>query len=103
MAINPVAQTDAAKVAVQAAAANAKQTQPAAPTPAPAKAQPTTTDSVQISGSASALMQEAQETAAQTIQEAGKGDHQAQRLLAKEAAARAALQGNNHPSPLRPK
>jgi hypothetical protein len=101
MAINPVAQTDAAKVAAQAAAANANQPQPTTPKPAPAKPQPAVTDTVQISGSASALMQEAQETAAQTAQEAGKGDMQAQRLLVKEAAARALEQGNNKPSPLR--
>lgn len=103
MAINPVAQTDAAKVAVQAAATNAKQTQPAAPTPAPAKPQPAVTDTVQISSSANALMQEAQETAAQTAQEAGKGDRQAQRLLAKEAAAKAALLGGKQSSILHPK
>jgi hypothetical protein len=48
-------------------------------------------------------MQEAQETAAQTAQEAGRGDRQAQRLLAKESAAKAALQGSNHSSILRPK
>ena len=94
MSINPVAQTDAAKVAAQAAAANTNQTQPAAPV----KLQPTTTDTVQISSSAKAVMQEAQETAAQTAQEAGRGDRQAQRLLAKESAAKAALQGSNHSS-----
>jgi hypothetical protein len=103
MAINPVAQTDAAKVTAQAAAANAAQTQPAAPTPAPAKPQTAIADTVQISSSAKALMQEVQETAAQTAQEAAKGDRQALRLLAKEAAAKAEQQGNNQPSPLRPK
>ena len=103
MAINPVSQTDAAQVAAQAAAANTNQTQPVAPKPAPAKPQPTTTDTVQISSSAKAMMQEVQETAAQTTQEAAKGDRQAQRLLAKEAAAKAAPQGSNHSSILRPK
>ena len=102
MAINPVAQTDATKVATQAVAANANQTQAAAPKPAPAKPQPST-DTVQISGSAKALMQEAQETPAQTAQEAGHGDRQALRLLAKEAAAKAALQGSNKSSILSPK
>jgi hypothetical protein len=102
MPINPVAQTDATKVAVQAVAANANQTQPEAPKPAPAKPQPTT-DTVQISGSAKALMQEAQETPAQTAQEAGRGDRQALRLLAKENVAKAALLGNKQSSPLSPK
>jgi hypothetical protein len=99
MAINPVAQTDAAKVTAQAAAANAAQTQPAAPQPAPVKPQPATTDTVLISNSAKAMMQEAQETAAQTVQEANRGDRQALRLLAKEAAAKAANAGSQ-PSPL---
>jgi hypothetical protein len=101
MAINPVAQTDAAKVTAQTAAVNADKPQSAAPQPAPVKPQ-ATTDTVLISNSAKAMMQEAQETAAQTAQEAAKGDHQAQRMLAKEAAARAEQQGNNQPSVLRP-
>ncbi|HET6143127.1 MAG TPA: hypothetical protein VFE02_06430 [Candidatus Acidoferrales bacterium] len=42
------------------------------------------TDTVQISTSAKAILQEATETKAQTAQEAQKGDAQAQRLLAKE-------------------
>jgi hypothetical protein len=100
MAISPVSQTDAAKVASQAAAT---QTQPAEQKPAPAKAQTATTDTVAISNVAKAMMQEVQETAAQTTQEANKGDRQAQRLLAKEAAAKAELQGKNKPSPLNPK
>jgi hypothetical protein len=101
MAINPVAQTDAAKAAAQTAAVNTNQTPPAAKEPAPAKPQPAVTDTVQISTSAKAVMQEVQETAAQTAQEANGGDRQAQRLLAKEAAARAAELGNNKPSPFR--
>jgi hypothetical protein len=36
------------------------------------------------------MLAEATETSVQTAQEAGKGDRQAQRLLAKEAAAKAA-------------
>jgi hypothetical protein len=107
MTINPVAQTDTTKVvaqaaATQASATNADKPQSAAPQPAPVKPQ-ATTDTVLISNSAKAMMQEAQETAAQTAQEAAKGDHQAQRMLAKEAAARAEQQGNNQPSVLRPK
>jgi hypothetical protein len=100
MNINPVTQTSAAKVDAQAAAANANQTQPAAPEQAPAKAQTATTDTVLISNSAKAMMQEIQETAAQTSQEAAKGDRQALRLLAKEAAAKAEQQGSNQSSPL---
>ncbi|WP_156955199.1 hypothetical protein [Paraburkholderia caledonica] len=45
---------------------------------------------VNISSAAHALMAEASETSVQTAQEAGKGDQQAQRLLAKEVAAKAA-------------
>jgi hypothetical protein len=62
-----------------------------APQPQPAaapKPQPPVTDTVQISAAAKAL-QEAIETSAQTAHEAGAGDAQAQRLLAKEAAAHA--------------
>jgi hypothetical protein len=42
---------------------------------------------VTISNAAKAALAEATETAAQTKQEAAQGDRQAQRLLAKEAAA----------------
>jgi len=45
-------------------------------------------DTVQISSAGQAAFQEATETAAQTAQEAGKGDRQAQKLLAKEQAAK---------------
>ncbi len=50
-------------------------------------------DNVQLSGSAQAalsVIQEATETAAQTAKEAGTGDIQAQHLIQKEAATRAA-------------
>jgi hypothetical protein len=50
-------------------------------------------DTVQLSSAAQALlaaMKEASETPAQTATEAGSGDRQAQRLLAKEAAAQKA-------------
>ena len=46
------------------------------------------TDSVQISAAAQVALKEAMETQAQTIREATSGDHQAQRLLAKELAER---------------
>ncbi|RZF25991.1 hypothetical protein EVC45_30310 [Paraburkholderia sp. UYCP14C] len=44
---------------------------------------------VNISSAARALLAEASETSVQTAQEAANGDHQAQRLLAKETAAKA--------------
>ena len=58
----------------------AKVTQPQPITPAPV-------DTVHISSAAKA-MQEVMETPAQTAREASGGDMQAQRLLAKEAAAK---------------
>jgi hypothetical protein len=58
-------------------------------TPSKATAQPSTADTVQISSAAKALSQENLETAAQTAHEASSGDVQAQRLLARHAAARA--------------
>ena len=51
------------------------------------------TDTVQLSSAAQAMlaaMQEARETPAQTSQEALGGDRQAQRLLARQAAAKVA-------------
>jgi hypothetical protein len=100
MAINPIAQTDAAKVAAQAAATNTNQTQPTAKEPTPAKTQPAAvTDTVTISTAA----QEAQETPVQTMQEASRGDRQAQRLITKEAAEKTELRGNAKPSILSPK
>ena len=50
-------------------------------------------DSVQISSSAKAALQEATEAPDQTAKEARGGDHQAQRLLAKEAAEEKASEG----------
>jgi hypothetical protein len=88
MPINPVAQTDAAQFVFQAAAANADQAQASAKESAPAKTAPVITDTVQISSSAKAVMQEAIEPAAQNVQEAAAGDRQAQRLVAKEDAAK---------------
>ena len=79
---------------------NVAQTQPVAQPketatekPAQAKSKPAPADSVQLSKTAQAMataLQEARETSFQTAQEAGKGDRQAQRLLAKEAAAKPA-------------
>ena len=78
-----------------ATTASATQTQPVAKTAtssAKATQSPskTPTDTVQISSAAKAALQEALETPAQTATEARSGDHQAQRLLAKEAAAKKA-------------
>jgi len=59
--------------------------------PAQSKPQSASTDSVTLSAAAKAMaanLKEATETPAQTIQEAGGGDPQALRLLAKEAAAK---------------
>jgi hypothetical protein len=86
--INPVSSATQAQNVIQTASVNQKSAQP---TPQPA-AQPVATDTVQISSAAKA-MQETNETPAQTVQEAGKGDHQAQRLLAREASERAILEG----------
>jgi hypothetical protein len=83
------------------AISNATQTQPVAQSTGtsaqkPAQSKPqsaTTTDSVQLSQAAQAMLaalQEARETPAQTAQEASLGDLQAKRLLAKEAAAKSA-------------
>jgi hypothetical protein len=54
--------------------------------PTESKPQPSVLDTVQISTSAKGMMQEAMESRAQTVQEASKGDMQAQRLQAREAA-----------------
>ena len=81
------------------AISNATQTQPVAQsmgasTQKPTQSKPqsaTTTDSVQLSQTAQAMLatlQEAGETPAQTAKEASLGDLQAKRLLAKEAAAK---------------
>jgi hypothetical protein len=80
-------------------AASATQTEPVAksatPTQKSTQSQPsssnsTPTDTVQISSAAKAALQEATETQAQSVREAQNGDTQAQRLLAREAAARKA-------------
>jgi hypothetical protein len=68
--------------------APAAQAAPVQPTSSNATAQPSPTDTVQISSSAKALLQEAMENSVQTAQEARGGDVQAMRLLAREAAAK---------------
>ena len=69
-------------------------------TPTPKSSQsephaPTAVDSVQISNAAQAALaslQELKETSAQTANEARHGDLQAQRLLAKEVAAKSEIE-----------
>ena len=81
-----------------AALSNSTETQAAAqPTPASSKSpasQPEAagTDTVTLASTTQAAQKEASETPAQTAAEAAKGDPQAQRLLSKEAAARAAYE-----------
>lgn len=83
MSINPIAQTDAIEVATPSAPKDVTQTQPVAQKSTPATPPPAPIDTVKISSAA----QTATETAVQTTREALSGDHQALRLLSKEAAA----------------
>jgi len=59
-----------------------------APQPQPAAKAPAPKDTVQISTAAQSALAEYRETSTQTAQEASRGDRQAARLLAKEAAAK---------------
>jgi hypothetical protein len=81
--INPVSNGSQTHAAVQPSAARQSAPQ------AKAQPQPAATDTVQLS-SAKALLQETLETPAQTAREARSGDLQAKRLLAREAADKAA-------------
>jgi hypothetical protein len=78
--------------AAQAPPVNQKSTQstPVNRKSTEAKPQRTTTDTVKLSNAALVAAQEATETSTQTLREAMSGDSQAQRLLAKEAAAKTA-------------
>ena len=92
MAIQAVGQHSAQPVASNT---TAQGTQSAAGTSSSSKASSSTASaqasySVSISHAARAALVEATETSVQTAQEAGHGDRQAQRLLAKEQAAKAA-------------
>jgi hypothetical protein len=80
--VNPISRAVPAEAIAQPAAVS-KQSSPTASTPV-TTAIPV--DTVQISSAALAALKEARETPAQTAQEAGAGDAQAKRLLAKEAA-----------------
>jgi hypothetical protein len=84
--INPVSHAQPQAVEQTAAAQAAPQKAQATPAPAPAATLPT--DTVNISSTAAAMAKELNETAAQTAKEAAGGDHQAQRLLAREEAER---------------
>jgi hypothetical protein len=86
MMISPVNSVTQTQPAVNSTPVKQQPAQPAA-TP-----QPVATDTVKISSAALAAFQEATETSVQTAKEAGKGDVQAQRLLAREAAAKAAVE-----------
>jgi hypothetical protein len=90
MSINPVAQSDAAKVVFQVSTTNANQTQPETQKPTPVNTQPPATDTVKISSAAQTAAKEATKTAAQPAQEVGADDRQVQKLLAKEATAKEA-------------
>lgn len=77
--ISPIPALSAAQPTTQAA--------PAQP-PTSKAPPPSSGDTVQISNTAKALLQETMETSVQTANEARGGDIQAMRLLARQAAAR---------------
>jgi hypothetical protein len=83
--IGNVTQVQPVQSAAQAPAANQKASE-SKPQQAPA-------DTVSISGTAKAILQELQENHVQTVQEANGGDSQARKVLAKEAAATTAPKG----------
>jgi hypothetical protein len=80
----PTDPTTASAIQTQTAAKSATKTEKSTPSQPPAA----TADSVQISNAAQTALKEATETPTQTAKEAQSGDHQAQRLLAKEVAAK---------------
>jgi len=59
----------------------------AKPNPPKPQQSTTVTDTVSLSDTAKAALQEATETRAQTVKEAAQGDIQARNLMAREAAA----------------
>ncbi len=85
------AQTDPSSTASTSSSASTARASSTTASSATGSSTSTSTSSytVNISSAARALMAEASETSVQTAQEAGKGDQQAQRLLAKEVAAKA--------------
>ena len=88
--ISPISNSPSAELAA-APVAKAAAPQPSAQVTQPAASKPSPNDTVQVSSAAKALLQESQETSAQTTREARSGDQQAIRLLAKRAAAKAGL------------
>ena len=62
----------------------------------PKDAPPVPTDTVHLSSAAEAILRESMETAAQTAKEANGGDIQAKHLIARQAAAKAALTTTRH-------
>ena len=83
--VNAISSAAQAEPVAQSAGTSAQKATPVEPQSASG------TDSVQLSKAAQitlAALQEARETPAQTAKEAGHGDLQAQRLLAKEVAAK---------------
>jgi hypothetical protein len=87
--ITPIAatksETGVARPDFAAKAAATTPRQQSTPARAPTKA-PAIADTVNISTAAQNALQESAETSTQTAKEASRGDHQAQRLLAKETA-----------------
>ncbi len=84
---NPISGVTQAQAAEQATPAQTKTPETKTPETKVAQTSQTPTDTVQVSNSTKAILQEVQETHAQTIKEAAGGDGQAKRLLAEEAAA----------------
>jgi hypothetical protein len=80
--VNPVSSAHKSDPVATSAPSNQQST---APKTTFAKSTPK--DTVQITSAAQAALQEVIETPVQTASEARGGDHQAQRLLAKETAA----------------
>jgi hypothetical protein len=88
MTLNAVSNTNQPLPVAQSAAPSSQKSTQSKSQPAAASA---TTDTVQLSSAAQAALaavQELRETPAQTDTEASGGDRQAQRLLAKETAAK---------------
>ena len=82
--INPVSSSTPAQAQTAVQSTAARQPASVSKSQLAVTSQPAATDTVKISAAAQAL-QEATETPAQTAKEAGTGDAQAKRLLAKEA------------------
>ncbi|HTI19218.1 MAG TPA: hypothetical protein VL598_16330 [Trinickia sp.] len=98
MTIQAVSNQPAATMAVATSAKSQQTSATTQPASATQSSSNTTTQAsqssasytVSISNAGRAAMAEAVETSVQTAQEASKGDHQAQRLLAKEQAHKVA-------------